>query len=213
MAKTLGDLNTMFNGLSRASQQVSLRMNMSKTKFMSIAHVPLQPVIVENTALEIFDEYVYLGHTIQLVPEDESLPTVMTYGSETWSLTMGLIRRLRSLSGRWRELCGVSLRDRIRNVEIRRRTRVTDIAQRIAAMGRAHSLEKGWTLGSQGAGVAAPYCLETNAMLVQGYSHHMGLGSGSLNNLKVPGHDTGQDQHPRTGIKSKSNYFWSEQFL
>ncbi|CAH2252373.1 jg2009 [Pararge aegeria aegeria] len=25
-------------------------------------------------------------------------------------------------------------------------------------MGRAHSSEKGWTLGSQGAGMAAPYC-------------------------------------------------------
>ncbi|CAH2218467.1 jg25715, partial [Pararge aegeria aegeria] len=57
---------------------------------------------------------------------------VMTYGSETWSLTMGLIRRLRvTQRAMERAMLGVSLRDQIRNVEIRRRTRVTDIAQRV----------------------------------------------------------------------------------
>ncbi|CAH2217759.1 jg25722 [Pararge aegeria aegeria] len=84
----------------------------------------------------------------------------MTYGSETWSLTMGLIRRLRvTQRAMERAMLGVSLRDQFRNVEIRRRTRVTDIAQRVAtevALGRAHSSEKRWTLGSQGAGMAAP---------------------------------------------------------
>ncbi|CAH2237631.1 jg18856 [Pararge aegeria aegeria] len=57
-----------------------------------------------------------------------------------------------------RAMLGVYLRDGIRNVEIRSRTRVTDIAQRVdeVAMGRAHSSEKGWTLGSQRAGIAAP---------------------------------------------------------
>ncbi|CAH2264872.1 jg5705 [Pararge aegeria aegeria] len=29
-------------------------------------------------------------------------------------------------------------------------------------MGRAHSSEKGWTLGSQDAGMAAPYCIAKN---------------------------------------------------
>ncbi|CAH2261616.1 jg13673 [Pararge aegeria aegeria] len=66
MAQTMGDLNTMLNGLTRVSQQVGLRTNMSKTKIMSNVHVPLQPVIVESTALDIVDEYVYLRHTIQL---------------------------------------------------------------------------------------------------------------------------------------------------
>ncbi|CAH2265287.1 jg19802 [Pararge aegeria aegeria] len=147
-------------------------MNMSKTKIMSNAHVPLQPVIVENTALEIVDEYVYLGHTIQLgrsnfekevnrriqlgwaafgklraifsseIPQclktkvfEQCVLPVMTYGSETWSLTMGLIRRLRvTQRAMERAMLGVSLRDRIRNVEIRRRTKVTDIAQRVAKL-------------------------------------------------------------------------------
>lgn len=60
---------------------------------------------------------------------------VMTYGSETWSLTMGLIRRLKvTQRAMERAMLGVSLRDRIRNEEIRRRTKVTDIARRIAQL-------------------------------------------------------------------------------
>ncbi|CAH2236732.1 jg16972 [Pararge aegeria aegeria] len=57
---------------------------------------------------------------------------VMTSGSGTWSLTMGLIRRLRiTQRAMERAMLGVSLRDQIRNEEIRRSTRVTDIAQRV----------------------------------------------------------------------------------
>ncbi|CAH2267381.1 jg27564 [Pararge aegeria aegeria] len=63
------------------------------------------------------------------------LTIMMTYGSETWSLTMGLIRRLRvTQRAMERAMLGVSLRNQIRNVEIRRRTRVTDIAQRVAKL-------------------------------------------------------------------------------
>ncbi|CAH2263450.1 jg13909 [Pararge aegeria aegeria] len=48
---------------------------------------------------------------------------------------MGLIRRLRVTQRVMeRAMLGVSLRDRIRNVEIRRRTRVTDIVQRVAKL-------------------------------------------------------------------------------
>ncbi|CAH2231959.1 jg4020 [Pararge aegeria aegeria] len=61
--------------------------------------------------------------------------TWITSGSETWSLTMGLIRRLRvTQRAMERAMLGVSLRDLIRNEEIRRRTRVTDIAQRVAKL-------------------------------------------------------------------------------
>ncbi|CAH2216787.1 jg20575 [Pararge aegeria aegeria] len=76
----------------------------------------------------------------------------MTYGSEIWSLTMGLKRRLRvTQRAMERAMLGVSLRDQIRNEEIRRRTRVADITQRHeaeAAMDRAHSSQNRWTLGS-----------------------------------------------------------------
>ncbi|CAH2220640.1 jg26072 [Pararge aegeria aegeria] len=48
---------------------------------------------------------------------------------------MGLIRRLRvTQRAMERAMLGVSLRDKIRNVEIRRRTRVTDIDQRDAKL-------------------------------------------------------------------------------
>ncbi|CAH2229729.1 jg4498 [Pararge aegeria aegeria] len=43
-------------------------------------------------------------------------------------------RDTKSLSERWRELCSEYLRDKIRNVEIRRRTRVTNLAQRVAVL-------------------------------------------------------------------------------
>ncbi|CAH2208128.1 jg27685 [Pararge aegeria aegeria] len=59
----------------------------------------------------------------------------LTYGTKTWPLTIGLIRRFRVT--RWamkRAMLGVSLRDQIRNEEILRRTRVTDIAQRVAKL-------------------------------------------------------------------------------
>lgn len=56
---------------------------------------------------------------------------VMTYGAETWSLTMCLIKKLRiAQRAMERAMLGISLRDRIRNEEIRRRTKITDIAQR-----------------------------------------------------------------------------------
>ncbi|CAH2246337.1 jg2221 [Pararge aegeria aegeria] len=48
---------------------------------------------------------------------------------------MGLIRRLRvTQRAMERAMLGISLRDQIRNEEIRRRTRVTDIAQRVAKL-------------------------------------------------------------------------------
>ncbi|KAL0871065.1 hypothetical protein ABMA27_004870 [Loxostege sticticalis] len=127
-------------------------------------------VSVGNSALEVVDEYVYLGQTVQLgksnfekevnrriqlgwaafgklrdifsskIPQclktkvfDQCVLPVMTYGTETWSLTMGIIRKLKvTQRAMERAMLGISLCDRIRNEEIRRRTKVTDIARRIA---------------------------------------------------------------------------------
>ncbi|CAH2237220.1 jg11191 [Pararge aegeria aegeria] len=59
----------------------------------------------------------------------------MTYGTETWPLTKGFIRRLRvTQRAMERAMLGVSLRDQIRNEEIHRRTRVTIIAQQVAKL-------------------------------------------------------------------------------
>ncbi|CAH2223312.1 jg21319 [Pararge aegeria aegeria] len=50
-------------------------------------------------------------------------------------MSMGFIRRLRvTQRAMERAMLGVSLRDQIRNYEIRRRTRVTDIAQRVGKL-------------------------------------------------------------------------------
>ncbi|CAH2244940.1 jg7847 [Pararge aegeria aegeria] len=107
MAESLGDLYTMLNDLSRVYQQVGLRMNMSKAKIISNVHVPLHPVID-----------LYLGHKIQLVPEDpkcleQCVLPVMTHKSslsQSWSLTFGLIRRLTvTQRAMERAMLGVSL--------------------------------------------------------------------------------------------------------
>ncbi|CAG9122414.1 unnamed protein product [Plutella xylostella] len=59
----------------------------------------------------------------------------MTYGAETWCFTKGLIHKLRvAQRAMERAMLGVSLRDRIRNEEIRRRTKVTDIAKSISTL-------------------------------------------------------------------------------
>lgn len=51
----------------------------------------------------------------------------MNYGTEKWSLTMGLIRRLKVTQGK-RTMLGVSFGDQIGDEEICRQTKVTDIA-------------------------------------------------------------------------------------
>lgn len=49
------------------SQRLGLCMNMDKTKFMSNVHVSPTPVILGGSALEIVDDYVCLGQTVQQV--------------------------------------------------------------------------------------------------------------------------------------------------
>ncbi|CAH2248739.1 jg17525 [Pararge aegeria aegeria] len=69
----------------------------------------------------------------------------MTYGSETWLLTMGLLGRLR-VAQRAME---------IRNEEIRGRTGVTNTALRVARLKWKWTKNR-WTLGFLGAGMATP---------------------------------------------------------
>ena len=172
MAETMEDLSTMLDDLSRASGRVGLKMNMDKTKVMLNAHVTPTPIKIGDSTLEVVDDYVYLGQTVQLgrsnfekevnrrirlgwaafgklrgifssnLPQclktkvyDQCVLPVITYGTETWSLTMGLIRKLKvTQRAMARAMLGVSLRDRIRNEDIRKRTKVTDVARRIAKL-------------------------------------------------------------------------------
>ncbi|CAH2243423.1 jg9340 [Pararge aegeria aegeria] len=75
---------------------------------------------------------------------------VMTYDYKTWSLTKGLMRRLTQRAME-RAMLGVSLRNQIRNEEIRRRTTVTNISQIVAKLknvsGNGRGSENRWTLG------------------------------------------------------------------
>lgn len=53
----------------------------------------------------------------------------------TWSLTIGFVHKLKvAQRAMERAILGVSLCDRIRNEEIRRRTKITDIARRISKL-------------------------------------------------------------------------------
>lgn len=158
--------------LNRVSQQVGLKMNMDKLKVMANSQVAPTSISIGNSILEVVENYVYLGQTVQLgrsnfekevtrriqlgwaafgklrsvftseIPQclktkvfEQCVLPVMTYGAETWSLTLGLLNRLgvtqRAME---RAMLGVSLRDRIRNEEIRRRTKVTDIAYRVSKL-------------------------------------------------------------------------------
>ena len=66
---------------------------------------------------------------------DQCVLPVMSYGTETWSLTIGHMNKLKvAQRAMERAMLGVSLRDRVRNEEIRRITKVTDIAQRISKL-------------------------------------------------------------------------------
>jgi hypothetical protein len=59
----------------------------------------------------------------------------MTYGAETWILTPRLVHKFKvAQRAMERAMLGDSLRDRIRNQVIRKRTQVTDIAHRISVL-------------------------------------------------------------------------------
>ena len=66
MAKSLEEISTVLEGLNRVSQRVGPKMNMDKTKVMSNVHVSPTPVLLGGSPLEVVDDYVYLGQTVQL---------------------------------------------------------------------------------------------------------------------------------------------------
>ncbi|KAG7308870.1 hypothetical protein JYU34_006132 [Plutella xylostella] len=62
------------------------------------------------------------------------LPT-LTYGAETWTLTKETVHRIRvAQRAMERAMLGISLRDRIPNVVIRKRTKVFDVGMRVAEL-------------------------------------------------------------------------------
>ncbi|MBF2463453.1 hypothetical protein ICI39_14060 [Listeria welshimeri] len=65
-AETLEELNQMLNDLNGSSRRVGLGMNLDKTKVMFNRNVMPRPVRVEGVLLEVVQDYIYLGQTIQL---------------------------------------------------------------------------------------------------------------------------------------------------
>lgn len=61
MAESLEELGQMLGDLNRVFQQVGHKMNMDKTEIMFNVHVRPTTVTFENSALEVVDEYIYLG--------------------------------------------------------------------------------------------------------------------------------------------------------
>ena len=98
-----------------------------------------------SSASFYFVKYSYMFRDCITCPEDRHLPMnlkrkvfnqcvlpAMTYGCQTWSLTKGLVRKLEiSQRAMERKMLYVKLWDRIRNIIIRQRTRVTDVVQYI----------------------------------------------------------------------------------
>ncbi|CAG4978815.1 unnamed protein product [Colias eurytheme] len=56
----------MLNNLNESSQRVGLKMNLDKTKVMFNAHVVPKSVIINESTLEVVQNYIYLGQNIQL---------------------------------------------------------------------------------------------------------------------------------------------------
>ncbi|CAH2240660.1 jg22756 [Pararge aegeria aegeria] len=98
-------LHDLKSGMKRSIENQSYRHSSKSREALQFADTPLPKE-------EILNECV--------------LP-VMTYGAETWTQTIDLIHKFTvAQRAMERTILGVSLRDRIRNDQIRRNTKVTD---------------------------------------------------------------------------------------
>ncbi len=61
----------MINDLHRESLKVGLKMNMKKTKIMYNKHLIGRQVMIGNEALELVEEYMYLGQMVSANPAHE----------------------------------------------------------------------------------------------------------------------------------------------
>ncbi|XP_030750175.1 uncharacterized protein LOC115877964 [Sitophilus oryzae] len=123
LASSLEELQTMLEQLHHTSAQVGLKMNLSKTKILNEneEQVNVNGQRIENVTDLKRDVY------------NKCVLPVMTYGLETMMMTARSVNRLRvSQRAMERAMMGISLRGHIRNEDIRRQTRITDIVERIA---------------------------------------------------------------------------------
>ena len=76
-----------------------------------------------------------LPQTLKTRVFNQCVLPVLTYACETWTLTVETIHRLKvAQRSMERAMLGISLRDRIKNEDVRQRTKVTDIGRRAAQL-------------------------------------------------------------------------------
>lgn len=158
----------MLTRLTCASRGVGLKINTSKTEFMTNL-VPNQNLQLEGKHILQVTSYKYLGHEIRIGRDNQTreierrvgltwaafgklkhvfkadipmclkrrvfnqcvLP-VLTYGSETLTLTKKSINKIRvAQRAMERSMMGITLRDRVPNDQIRRITKVMDAVEQI----------------------------------------------------------------------------------
>lgn len=112
--------HTIRLGKDNQGAEISRRISLSWAAFGKLGVILNDTNVPINLKRKVFDSCV--------------LP-VATYGLETVTLTQRNAERLRVMQRAMeRRMLAISLRDRIRNEEIRRRTKVTDIIQKVATL-------------------------------------------------------------------------------
>jgi hypothetical protein len=107
-------------GKENQTAELSRRIGLSWAAFGKLQHILKNKEVPISLKTKVYDTCI--------------LP-VTTYGLETMSLTAKSQQKLKCVQRAMeRQMLGVSIRDKIRNEEIRRRTKVTDIATRIAKL-------------------------------------------------------------------------------
>ena len=165
----LGKAEKMLSKLTSASHKVGLKINATKTEFMTNL-VPSQNFLVRGKEISQVTSYKYLGHEIRIGRDnqtceikrrigltwaaklkhifksdiplclkrrvfDQCILPVMTYGSETSTLTKKSVNKVRvTQRAMERSLLGYTIRDRVPNEIIRQRTWVTDAVERMACL-------------------------------------------------------------------------------
>lgn len=105
-------------GKDNQTAEITRRVNLTWVAFGKLGYILKDPKIPINLKRKVFDSCV--------------LPVTL-YGLETATLTQKSAHRIRICQRAMeRAMLGISLRDRVRNEEIRRRTKVADAIEQIA---------------------------------------------------------------------------------
>ena len=172
IAENQSDLQIMIKELNEKSEQIGLKININKTKYLTNDVHQNQHIILNNRTIERVQSFIYLGQKIEITKNnltadlarrislgwsafgkmqdvfrsnlpntmksqvfDQYVLPVLTYGVETWALNKNIIHRLQvTQRAMERRILNIKLQDRVTNIEIRRRTRVKDVVERVCTL-------------------------------------------------------------------------------